>query len=143
MASFSRRLEIEWPTNLWVATSITTQKSTSRIKHLLQVGNSETVRFLSVEPQWESISIRNWLPEIDWVIQGGESGSDAHPFHVEWAESLIEQCREADVPYFLKQLGSNVCWKGRQARYKHSHGGNWEEWPSDLRVRQFPELEAV
>lgn len=143
MAAFSRRLEQNWPTNLWVATSITTQKSSSRIKHLLEVGDSETTRFLSVEPQWESINLQEWLPEIDWVIQGGESGSDAHPFHVEWAESLIKQCQEADVPYFLKQLGSNVCWKGTQSRYVHSHAGNWDEWPSDIRVRQFPELEEV
>ncbi len=143
MAAFSRQLDRDWPTNLWVATSITTQKSTSRIKHLLNVGGSETMRFLSVEPQWEAIDLQDWLPEIDWVIQGGESGADAHPFHVEWAESLIRQCNDAEVPYFLKQLGSNVCCKGARTRYQHSHAGNWDEWPSDLRVRQFPELVAL
>jgi len=143
MATLSRRLKSDWPTNLWVATSITTQKSTSRIKHLLNVGNHETIRFLSVEPQWEPISLEEWLPEVDWVIQGGESGVDAHPFHVEWAESLISQCQDAGVPYFLKQLGSKVCWKGRQARYVHSHAGDWNEWPARLRVRQFPQLKAA
>jgi protein gp37 len=84
----------------------------------------------------------NGMPRLIWVIQGGESGPLAHEFHIEWAESLITQCKEHGVPYFLKQLGTNACWKGRRARYSHSHGGNWEEWPKGLRVRQFPKLRA-
>ncbi|MCH7688755.1 MAG: DUF5131 family protein [Planctomycetes bacterium] len=143
MAAFSQWLSEEWPTNLWVATSITTQKSASRIKHLLKVGNEHTIRFLSVEPQWEVITVEKWLPQINWVIQGGESGPMAHEFHVEWAKSLITQCKTHGVPYFLKQLGSNVCWKGRQAQYNHSHGGKWDEWPTSLRVRRFPMCEAT
>ncbi len=138
MASFSKWLDVEWPSNLWVATSVTTQKSTSRIKHLLKVGDENTVRFLSVEPQWEVIRLEKWLPSINWVIQGGESGPTAHEFDVEWAESLISQCKAHKVPYFLKQLGSKVCRKGDQTLYENSHGGNWDEWPKRLRVRQFP-----
>ena len=138
MASFSRWINQPWPSNLWVATSITTQKTTSRIRHLLKIGDENTVRFLSVEPQWESISLDKWLPSIDWIIQGGESGADAHEFHLEWAESLIAQCKNHGVPYFLKQLGSNVCWKGTDTNLVHSHGGDWIEWPKQLRVRQFP-----
>ena len=138
LAEFSRFIEQAWPHNLWVATSVTTQKSTSRVKHLLDVGDENTKRFLSVEPQWESISLEAWLPQIDWVIQGGESGAKAHEFHMEWAESLIAQCKDNDVPYFLKQLGSSVCWKNEKVIHKHSHGGDWSEWPKSLRVRQFP-----
>lgn len=138
MAAFSKWLPDSWPTNLWVATSITTQQSTSRIKSLLKVGDEHTTRFLSVEPQWEVINIEQWLSQIDWVIQGGESGPNANTFHIEWAESLISQCGSYRVPYFLKQLGSSVCWKGTQANYEHSHGGDWSEWPKRLRVRQFP-----
>jgi protein gp37 len=138
MAAFSRWLDVDWPSNLWVATSITTQRSTTRIKHLLKVGDENTVRFLSVEPQWETINVEPWLSQINWVIQGGESGPAAHEFHMEWAESLIRQCESNNVPYFLKQLGSNVYQKGTEARLDHSHGGNWDEWPKPLRVRQFP-----
>ncbi len=138
MAAFSRWLDGRWPSNLWVATSVTTQKSTSRIKHLLNVGDEKTVRFLSVEPQWEVISLNRWLPSINWVVQGGESGPSANEFHVEWAEALISQCKDHKVPYFLKQLGSKVCQKGGQTHFEHSHGGDWDEWPRWLRVRQFP-----
>lgn len=97
-----------------------------------------TLRFLSVEPQWEPIDLSNWLPHIDWVIQGGESGPLAHEFHVEWAEAMIAQCQREEVPYFLKQLGSNVVSKGKQRTFSHSHGGNWDEWPKSIRVRQLP-----
>ena len=141
MASFSKQLQQPWPNNLWVATSITTQKSTGRIQHLLQVGNEKTLRFLSVEPQWEPINICDWLPKIDWVIQGGESGSLAHEFHVEWAESMIDQCGLHNVPMFLKQLGSNVRAEGQPVVLQHSHGGNWEEWPKHIRVRRLPRLQ--
>ncbi len=138
MATFSRWIDHPWPENLWVGTSITTQASTARIKHLLNVGNENTVRFLSVEPQWEPISLDVWLSQINWVIQGGESGPHANEFHVDWAESMIDQCKRQNVPYFLKQLGSNVISEGEKTTYKQSHGGDWNEWPATLRVRQLP-----
>ncbi len=141
MASFSKHLQRPWPDNLWVATSITTQKSTARIKHLLRVGDERTLRFLSVEPQWEPINICEWLPKIDWVIQGGESGPLAHEFHVEWVESMIDQCGRHNKPLFLKQLGSNVMAKGQPVALQHSHGGNWDEWPKHIRVRRLPRLQ--
>lgn len=138
MARFSKFIDQPWPRNLWTATSITTQKTTTRIKHLLKVGDEKTMRFLSVEPQWESIQLEQWLPHLDWIIQGGESGTLAHPFCIEWAESMIAQCKKFSVPYFLKQLGSNVSSKGKPKVFSHSHGGDWDQWPKRIRVREFP-----
>jgi len=43
--------------------------------------------------------------QIDWVIVGGESGSDARPMHPDWARSLRDQCQKAGVPFFFKQWG--------------------------------------
>lgn len=40
---------------------------------------------------------------IDWVIAGCESGRNARPCSVEWLRLLRDQCRDADVPFFLKQ----------------------------------------
>jgi protein gp37 len=42
---------------------------------------------------------------IDWVIVGGESGPHARPMHPDWARSLRDQCTDAGVPFFFKQLG--------------------------------------
>lgn len=141
MAKFSADLKargVGWPENLWAGTSLTSQATTSRIDRLLRVGDEKTVRFLSVEPQHESIDLRPWLPRLDWVIQGGESGAGCRPFHVEWASELIAQCLAAGVGYFLKQLGSAVHRNGRPLRFTDSHAGDWDEWPEELRVRQIP-----
>lgn len=141
MAHFSyalKKMGIGWPKNLWAGTSITTQGTTSRIKHLLQVGDESTVRFLSLEPQRAEINVREWLPRLDWVIQGGESGRSAHSFHLEWALDIIGQCKQAGVPYFLKQLGSTVFSKDQRLRFRDSHAGDWTEWPAELRVRTMP-----
>lgn len=42
---------------------------------------------------------------VDWVICGGESGPAARPMHPDWARSLRDQCRAAEVPFFFKQWG--------------------------------------
>lgn len=85
---------------------------------------------------------------LDWVIAGGESGPGARPCNVAWIESLIDQCRGASVPCFVKQLGSCPVaapvpgYTTGLAKLKDKKGGDWEEWPEDLRVREFPSLPA-
>jgi protein gp37 len=141
MAQLSQSLAdngIDWPANLWAGTSITTQASTSRIKHLLRVGSDSTIRFLSVEPQWERIDLSPWMPQLDWIIHGGESGHDATPFEIEWALDLIRLCRKHGVPYFLKQLGTVVVRRSKRVFFGDHHAGDWSEWPADLRVREMP-----
>jgi hypothetical protein len=43
---------------------------------------------------------------IDWVVVGGESGTNARPMHPDWARSLRDQCAAASVPFFFKQWGA-------------------------------------
>jgi protein gp37 len=141
MAKFSAWIEerdVAWPDNLWAGTSITSQATTSRIKSLLKVGDNSTIRFLSVEPQVESIALSKWLPKLDWIIQGGESGGKARPFEIRWATDLIGECKKHDVPYFLKQLGAVVHRDGERVVFKDSHANEWKEWTRKLRVREFP-----
>lgn len=142
MAQFSSWLwdrGIEWPDNLWAGTSITSRTTTSRIRSLLKVGTARTIRFLSVEPQVESINLERWLPDLGWVIQGGESGRNSRPFNVAWAVDLLGQCRRSGVPYFLKQLGSNVVHGGDRLTFEDGHAGDWSEWPEEVRVREMPD----
>jgi protein gp37 len=94
-------------------------------------------------------------PTIDWVIVGGESGPGARPCHVDWIRSIRDQCKAADVPVFIKQLGQFAIADypreeiGRESyRFEpgigyrlvttDKKGGDWSEWPEDLRVREFP-----
>jgi protein gp37 len=76
---------------------------------------------------------------IDWLIAGGESGPNARPCHLSWVRSLVGQCRDAVVPCFTKQLG--VAPLG-MSRLRDRKGGDMEEWPEDLKVREFPGGEA-
>lgn len=82
---------------------------------------------------------------IDWVILGGESGPHARPCHLNWIRSLVIQCRDAGVPVFVKQLGA-VQVDGDPASgdirvglgLGPKGGDGFDEWPEDLRIREFP-----
>lgn len=101
------------------------------------------LRFLSIEPLLEDIGELD-LEGIHWVIVGGESGSGARPFNVQWARSIVSQCFAASVPVFVKQLGASPvsgCVRNPDdvlVRLTDGKGGDLDEWPEDLRVRQFP-----
>ena len=40
------------------------------------------------QPLLEQVDLAPWLPEIQWLIVGAESGPDARPFDPDWARSL-------------------------------------------------------
>jgi protein gp37 len=69
-------------------------------------------------------------PGLHWVIVGGESGPGARPMDLAWARALVQGCRHAGVPVFVKQLGS--VWA------RHGKGGDPDTWPTDLSVRKYP-----
>lgn len=75
---------------------------------------------------------------INWVIVGGESGPKARGFNPTWAKHMVTQCQRAKVPVFVKQLGANVVDFAGQL--KDRAGGDWDEWPEELRVREVPEV---
>ena len=83
---------------------------------------------------------------IDWIIVGGESGAGARPFVLEYGKEIVRQCQNAGVPVFVKQVGSRpVNREGeRCAHILDRKGKVMEEWPEELRVREFPmRVEAV
>lgn len=135
------------PWNFWLGTSVTSKASFSRIEQLLTLRSyTHSVLWLSLEPLWEDVSlgIEQYLSQIDWVVIGGESGmakSGPHgvkPFHHSWAENMIDLCGKYGVPIFIKQMGTLVLRDGWRQQYNDSHGGDWNEWPKDFRVREFP-----
>lgn len=128
------------PANVCAMTTVTSVETLYRVDELRQV--RAECRGLSIEPLWERIPPEDLdLRGIDWLIVGGESGSSevTQPFHLEWAEELHEHCRKHGVAFFLKQLGRNPVVAGKPIRLRDPHGGDWDEWPSHLRVREFPE----
>jgi protein gp37 len=105
---------------------------------LLEVGDDQTIRFLSIEPQWEASDTGEWLSSLDWMSQGGQSGRNSPAFDIAWAQAMRNACQKARVRYFLNHLGANVRDGSSVRKLRDRHGGDWSEWPADLRIREFP-----
>ena len=85
------------------------------------------------------------VPVLDWGIVGGESGPQARPCDLWWIESTVDQFQAASVPLFVKQVGSRSGYQRMDGWHdrtnlgaKNSKGGDWEDWPEKIRVREFP-----
>lgn len=156
LAAFDGWLEsqgIDWPENIWVGTSVTSLKTAGRIGQLAHV--RAKVRFASLEPLWAPVDLTPYLPYLSWVVVGGQSDQGVHKapaFDVAWIRSVRDQCRPAEIPVFVKQLGSQPYDSLRRISIDgpdshavlldldDNHGGDWSEWPQDLRVREMPSV---
>jgi hypothetical protein len=54
-----------------------------------------------------------------------------------WLQDIVDQCREQGVPVFVKQMGTYI---SKALNMKERHGGNFEEFPEPLRIREFPKI---
>ena len=74
---------------------------------------------------------------INWVIIGAESGYNCgatelrRAMELDWARSLLNQCKHVGVPTFIKQVYLPTDKGPRLSK-------DPMEWPEDLRVREFP-----
>lgn len=147
-----------WPLpNVWLGVSVEDQKRADERRDDLEA-TPAAIRFLSIEPMLGPIDLSSWLvcpnavdglsmdpstgayecctncdwtgirSSIDWVIIGGESGPGARPMRREWAQSIVNQCQDAGVAVFVKQLSS-----GGPKAIK-----DIEQFPEGLRVREWP-----
>lgn len=140
-----------WPLpNVWLGVSSEDQqRADERIPDLLAC--PAAIRFVSIEPMFGPIDLthvkitdapsppftgnalhefRGFARRLDWVICGSESGPGARPMKIEWAESLRDQCVDAGVAYFQKQI----------ANANDRKGGNPKHWPGGPWPREFPEV---
>jgi protein gp37 len=113
------------PDNVWLGTTVENQEEAERrIPHLVAV--PARVRFLSCEPLLGPLDLSPWLAveqitlggrphwternyevsKLQWIITGGESGSNFRPANPDWFRSLRDQCQAASVPFLFKQ------WEG-------------------------------
>lgn len=107
------------PDNIWLGLTICNQQEADeKLPVFLQIPGN---KFLSIEPMLEKISFR-WmkgisrehstghldiLKDVSVVILGAETGTKARPMNPDWARSIRDECVEAGVPFFLKQLDKN------------------------------------
>jgi protein gp37 len=125
--------EAAWPlANVWLGTSIESDDHVGRADHLR--ATAAAVRFISAEPLLGPLPSLD-LTGIHWLIIGGESGPGARPMDLGWVRDLIAMGRESGTAIFVKQLGS--VWAGS------GKGGNWDRWPAELRIREYPQTETA
>lgn len=97
-----------------------------------------------------------FFPRVNWIIVGGESGSNARPFNLQWARNTVAQCKKAGVAVFVKQLGadpyqhgptfsltsSDKSIAGISSKWEYpisdAAGRNMSDWPEELRIREMP-----
>lgn len=129
-------IPINWASNnRFIIVTVENQKQADkRIPQLLKLRrlfNNLTLG-VSLEPLLENIFIGIDCVQradlgLDCVIVGCESGPKRRPCKIEWVRDILNQCKSANLPVFVKQLSIN----GKVNR-------NPEEWPEEFRIRQFP-----
>lgn len=88
--------------------------------------------WLSAEPLLGPIDMGGAENDFDWVVVGCESGPNRRPCKIEWVESIVEQCLDAGVRVFVKQLNINgVCER------------DITRFPQNLRIRQTPWADKI
>jgi len=121
-----------WPSNAWLGASASTQGDLERMVPPL-LDTPVAVRFLSLEPLLGPINLQSAYPyalspmqPIDWVIVGAESGPRRRPCHREWVLDIRDQCAEAGVPLFVKQIHDVA---GRVVKMPTIDGVLWDQMP--------------
>ena len=121
------RYEGAWPKQVWIGTSVESQRYAPRISVLARL--PAPVRFVSAEPLLEAVDLGPWLHagDVQWVIVGGESGRSARAMDLDWVRKLRDQTLEAGAAFFLKQLGGVRNKRGGDAA--QVDGRTWRQMP--------------
>jgi protein gp37 len=107
------------PDNVWLGATCEDQAHFDRRWPLLR-DTPAKVRFISYEPAIGPITDIHQGDKPDWMIMGGESGSETRFMEPAWAYQMKALCEKYKVPFFVKQMTSKA------------------PIPDDLLVRQFP-----
>jgi len=134
-----------WPLkNVWLGVSIEDQKTAEeRIPYLLQT--PAVVSWTSAEPLLGQVNLSaiKGVENFGWVVAGGESGFGARPTCLSWIQDIVRDCRNMDIPVFVKQLGTKPYINATSGDHEYltlqdRKGGDISEFPSYLRARDFP-----
>lgn len=112
----------------------------------------DAFRWVSYEPALSAIDISDKEGKnvdcreyVDWIIIGGESDqmNPAREFHLEWARSMIKECRKNNIVPFVKQFGSKVFYNNALVKFESKDGSDPKEWPAEFQIREFPCASAI
>lgn len=127
--------------NVWLGVSVESDKYKGRIMELDRIPT--VIKFASFEPLIDPVRLDAYLLNIlDWAIIGGESGNKSGKYKyrtmsLSWVEDIAMACEYMGVPVFIKQLGTGL---SILLGLKDRHGGNIDEWPEWVKIREFPDM---
>lgn len=103
-----------------------------RIRELVKYAPSWGKYWISAEPLLGSINLHiDLILQRDipfcWVVVGCESGPKRRPCKIEWIEDIVKQCRNRNIPVFVKQLDLD----GKCVT-------DITKFPKNLQIRQVP-----
>lgn len=120
--------------NVWLGVSVEDTKHLWRLEYLEDT--PAVVKFVSYEPALEYVNFTGFVPTIDWLISGGESGPNFRPADLNWFRQVRDDCQHHNIRYFHKQHGGNRkingAWGGREL-----DGRTWEQMPTN-HITQVP-----
>jgi protein gp37/ParB-like chromosome segregation protein Spo0J len=99
----------------WYGASVIQQADVKRVESAMQKFEApESIKWISLEPMLEPIVFNN-LSWCDLVVIGSQTSTNQPDGHVpafapkfDWVVDVVNQCRDANVPYYLKaNLGKN------------------------------------
>jgi len=101
------RHTLAWPIqNIWWGASMGHQKAAlEMLPHLASCRPHAKVLWVSAEPLTEEVDLVEYLPYLDWVVGGGESGPTARRAPLYAFRKLLADCTLMGVPYHHKQNG--------------------------------------
>ena len=124
-----------WPDHVWIGATVEDHEHAQlRLPHLLNV--PAKVRFVSYEPALGPVDFRSWAHGLHWIIIGGESGNGARPFEMSLIKNVFGQGLTCAL--FVKQMGARPMLHGVPQTFTDPHGGDPDEWPDHMTVRQWP-----
>ena len=78
---------------------------------------------VAISPMLSSVNLRSFLPHIETVAVGGESGINARPCNYSWVLDVHMQCVDAGVHFLYHQTGAKLIKGGKMynipRRYQH------------------------
>jgi len=94
-----------FPDNCWVGVTVTNYKMANEARYWLGKIKAK-VKYLSLEPFLKPLRDRldclfQFDFQLDWLIVGAQTKPSVFP-KIEWVQDIVEACKEAGIPYFLK-----------------------------------------
>jgi len=113
------------PPNVWLGGTICNQEEADRIVPIV-LDTPAAHRWVSAVLR---VGIVKTVDRIEWVVAGCESGPGRRPAKADWFRSLRDQCVEAGVPFFLKQMAQNEDGTGKVVKMPELDDRVWAQTP--------------